>query len=84
MIQLNIIAYRVMHGGLTGAEGRIVSNGERAILRIRDHDRTESDETTIDALLRKAEAGIDELGPLLLAEGYGSGSAMTPQGGENE
>lgn len=69
MIEIDAIPYVVIHGGLTGAEGRIVRNNKAAIIRIRDHDRTETDDQTIDALLKKAEAGVDELGPLLAAMG---------------
>ncbi len=68
MVEVDAIPYVVIHGGLRGAEGRIVRNNRLAIIRIRDFDRTETDEATIDALLKKAESGVDELGPLLAAE----------------
>ena len=67
-VELELVPYVVLHGGLIGAEGRIVRNNRLAIIRIRDFDRTETDEQTIEALLKKAEAGVDEIGPLLEAE----------------
>lgn len=69
-VELDVIAYRVFHGKLTGAEGRIITSRDagRALIRIRDHDRTETDEETVEALLKKAESGVDELGPLLAQE----------------
>lgn len=67
-VELELVPYVVFHGGLIGAEGRIVRNNRRAIIRIREFDRTETDDQTIDALLKKAEAGVDEIGPLLEAE----------------
>jgi len=65
MTEFDVVTYTVINGGLIGAEGRIVSNSHRAIIRIRDFDRTETDDVTIDALLKKAESGVDELAPLL-------------------
>lgn len=80
MACFSVVPYVVIHGGLTGSEGRLVKNTKAAIIRIRDHDRTEDDETTIDALLKKAESGVDELGPML-KKALGPGwNGNTPNG----
>ncbi|APU88984.1 hypothetical protein Rctr197k_189 [Virus Rctr197k] len=62
----DVVPYQVRHGNLTGAEGWIVLGRCGAVIRLRDHHRTNSDENVIDALLKQAEDARqpDVLGPI--------------------
>lgn len=56
-MNFDVHTYRVIHGGLEGARGRIIEDGPRAFIRLRGTPPDERPDDTVDYLLKKAERG---------------------------